>query len=94
MNGGYQVHLMGNIYERARSVIIDLGEPDASSDKVLGYLAGKTPYSPGSRALLVVEYAALMERRYWRRVWILQEITLSSAANVICGRHTRPPFAT
>ncbi|OCL06276.1 HET-domain-containing protein, partial [Glonium stellatum] len=83
MEKNHQVPLMRQIYGNAASVAVWLGQAADDSDIAMDYIRDKGPRplkqkrsglrniwnSREGNAVL-----ALCERRYWRRIWIVQEI--------------------
>ena len=93
-----QINLMGSIYKRAQQVIAWVGEEDQYTSEAFGLLQEVASEPPQSeldelRSLstrkLPVSAAkglrSLINREYWRRVWILQEILLARDVEVRCG---------
>jgi len=97
-----QVGKMRNIYGNAWAVIAWLGEEENESDKAINLIealanAGredrgqelearlrKEPYYLGNGSWIALH--ELMQRAYWTRLWIIQEIVLGSSGVVIrCG---------
>jgi hypothetical protein len=90
----HQVQIMRQIYSKARSVWVWLGEADETthSNIAMQYLATRKPLhnmnlnlgiswsAAKARAML-----ALCERMYWKRIWIIQEIMLAKHARILCG---------
>lgn len=88
-----QVEMMAEIYGKAKRVLIWLGEPDQSSrvainfirDEVLKLqdfddLCDNERNSPKWKALL-----DLMQRPWFSRRWVVQEIALAQKALIYCG---------
>ncbi|KAI1869266.1 uncharacterized protein JN550_005896 [Neoarthrinium moseri] len=87
-----QVYLMSDIYSAAQTVYICLGEPDDVTDAL--FEAAETgrllddPLLDEAWSMTVREgWNQLFSRRYFSRVWVLQEVALAKAAVVICGKH-------
>ncbi|KAF5544650.1 heterokaryon incompatibility het-6 [Fusarium mexicanum] len=78
-----QVAMMGEIFTEAVGVISWLG-PARDDSNLAMYLMrfGITP-EPDSRELKAL--LSLCYRRYWRRVWIIQELYLAKSYVVWCG---------
>src|SRR3569833_3188424 len=84
---GHQVNLMPKVYARARSVYVYLGESSDGSDAVIGFLGGdQRSFSAATRA----GFQKLVRRRYFSRIWVLQEIALARTAVLICGDRSVP----
>ena len=95
---------MRDIYKRARSVVLWIGREDKDGAKAIQLITtlsaafakdfsirlarclrdGECSIPPGSWAAL----EALMQRPYWTRVWILQEVAMGNRSTpVLCGNH-------
>jgi hypothetical protein len=98
-----QVNLMTMIYKKAASVHIWLGEEADNSGiafNVVRQLGNNTQRGPGERDTVYPEITsdqrevhwkaltALLERPWWERVWVRQEVALASEATVHCGTQT------
>jgi hypothetical protein len=100
-----QVKIMGQIYHRARRVIIWLGEEkEEGSDctnatRFLYHLSSLPPAFRVQKALrqeLLEEkfseqwtsVGRLLARKWWSRVWTLQEFVLPAEAKFYCGEHS------
>ncbi|KAH9904520.1 heterokaryon incompatibility protein-domain-containing protein [Xylariomycetidae sp. FL2044] len=85
---GHQVRLMSRIYSGAERVIMYLGEASEDCDYVFDYLSVPAAsqlrsgyhYVKARRA-----FSRVLQRCYWTRVWILQEVALARKAVVMCG---------
>ena len=101
-----QVQLMGRIYRNARDVIIWLGSESSDTDLAIDFiqLLNKTvrrerntekirstfeqdQYLPHWAAL-----ASFFQRRWWSRIWTLQEYALNSNTFFWCGTRTLRRF--
>ncbi|KAM3086879.1 hypothetical protein ACMFMF_000814 [Clarireedia jacksonii] len=100
---GEQVLLMREIYSRAAETIIWLGEGTPSSNLAMHYLslADKVPdpedwFIRGLRRDFMTkrsEWNAILQlfnMDYWGRVWIIQEIAVSSELKIACGQYVIP----
>ena len=89
---GFQVALMGKIYERARFTWIWLGEASADSDAAIDFVGthemqldrrlddlSEKPKVP------VHALANLMDRKWWTRIWVVQEVLMAERAIIHCG---------
>ncbi|KAF9891666.1 hypothetical protein FE257_003678 [Aspergillus nanangensis] len=88
-----QVQLMPEIYSRAKRVLIYLGEAMHEELPGLAYISrGPTSHLRDDELWPVVRQtiASLLRRRYFSRVWILQEVALAQEALVLCGEHEIP----
>ncbi|KFA51330.1 hypothetical protein S40293_04426 [Stachybotrys chartarum IBT 40293] len=86
---GQQVQSMANIYIKANRVIVWLGEAAADSDRAIEdirnaavdqsskYLINKT----SEQAILM-----LLQRPWYQRIWVLQEVAAARYVLVKCGR--------
>lgn len=87
---GHQVRLMRYIYKRANSVLIWLGPDDyqqapavfASARKIF---ARDMTHVPPAEDDIWMDFAALFSRAWFWRLWCLQEIVLSSFAEIMWG---------
>jgi hypothetical protein len=91
-----QVELMGLIYRNAREVLAWLGQGDASTDRALQFVkdlcahhketdwvSSQIRHSDVANNLIAI--AQLLQRPYWGRMWVTQELTLGSHVTLICG---------
>ena len=101
-----QVGLMGQIYQQASSVLIWLGPAGQNSDLALKMIAnGKVLANAGvrtnwyddtrgypriSRASFWQPVLSLLQRPYFRRVWIVQEVLRAKSLKILCGRMMLP----
>lgn len=79
---GHQVQLMPKIYSGAQTVLIYVGEAaDGSDELISGMVPGvwTHPWAP-TRQLKF-----FFDRRYFHRIWVLQEVALARRAELICG---------
>ncbi|KAF8855940.1 HET-domain-containing protein [Acephala macrosclerotiorum] len=99
---GQQVTLMRDIYRRADEVVVWLGEegPDTiPALRLLHGLAGLRLMAKSEKKALISHvvtkeafrsyWSALgtfLQRPWWTRIWIVQEILMAQKAMVICGR--------
>ncbi|KAK8112591.1 HET-domain-containing protein [Apiospora sp. TS-2023a] len=80
---GHQVQLMPKIYAHAYTVLIYIGEDAYGSDKVISAMkpgVDTQTWSPGQHVI-----QDLVGRRYFHRIWVLQEVALARRARLICG---------
>ncbi|KAF2856836.1 HET-domain-containing protein, partial [Plenodomus tracheiphilus IPT5] len=77
----HQVSSMNNIYARASQVLIYAGESLPSSDRILDRL-GNTRRScvEDDSSLYQQDLQRLVERPWFHRVWIIQEVVLAKRA--------------
>lgn len=86
----HQLRLMPRIYSEAWRVVVYLGESDESarSDTVMDWLSDMNEPSNDTHSGIVPsedEIWALLSRRWFTRVWVLQEVHLAKTVTVICG---------
>lgn len=93
----HQVSLMELIYKKADSVIVWLGVSSETSDLAMNYISTihLKPLVPERSGFIEIwtreEGKAIMElcyRRYWSRIWIIQEIVLAKDITVLCGNRS------
>ncbi len=90
-----QILRMRDIYRTAETTIVWLGEATAESEKAMKFMNGnkELPETLDSDLLHAQnyreEYLALVEglliRPWWHRIWIVQEVIVSSRIKVVCG---------
>lgn len=88
-----QVALMRDIYQAAATTTAWLGPAADGSDELMSHLAGE---GAGRKALLAwkrsaagrAAVAAIQGRAYWSRAWVIQEVCVSRAVVLACGRRT------
>ncbi|KAH6669027.1 heterokaryon incompatibility protein-domain-containing protein, partial [Halenospora varia] len=83
-----QVRLMGTIYATATKSIIYLGESDRESERAIRAL--RQPYPQHYRAQDRLKdgiVATILQRPWFTRVWVLQELALSQNPIIQCGPH-------
>ncbi|KAF4973963.1 hypothetical protein FZEAL_9070 [Fusarium zealandicum] len=79
----HQVRNMPQIYARAKCVLIYVGEPTPEENELLAFLeSGKVPV-PGQPAF-GEELNRFFSRRWFSRVWVLQEVMLASEVLLLC----------
>ncbi|KAI0190409.1 heterokaryon incompatibility protein-domain-containing protein [Xylaria flabelliformis] len=84
----HQIALMRTIYAKSIRCVADLGEPTSSSDMVIEYAN-----NPGdnesmdqlSRELVDDALSDLFRRKYFSRIWIIQEIVSAPQVKINCG---------
>lgn len=102
---GHQVQLMPNIYMGAKKVLIYIGEPTSEEEKFFSMIRPKilTEHGPKGIGHVIRELLTqhnqgcigpaihlLLRRRYFSRVWILQEIDFAREQQVLCGEYEVP----
>ncbi|OHF01210.1 heterokaryon incompatibility protein [Colletotrichum orchidophilum] len=85
---GHQVRLMPQIYSRAQRVLVYVGEPVPEEEALFRFMDHPDPGLP--RLPLQRALETLLTRRYFSRVWILQEVALARRATLICGKFEMP----
>jgi hypothetical protein len=81
-----QVMQMAMIYQQASCVLIYLGEADDYSDSVMDAITALQT-SSGAIQEKVLNF---LERPWFSRVWVLQEVALATCALAICGSKCVP----
>lgn len=81
----HQVALMSTIYSKAFQVLIYLGEADALSKAVLNGIMGE-----GTIGTDVEMIRRFFSRRWFNRVWVIQEIAMARSALVLLGDKVVP----
>jgi hypothetical protein len=82
----HQVKLMADIYGKATRVLVWLGPAYQNSGIAMAGLRNSydVNMSP-SRVRWLVSFRSLCSRGYWRRLWCLQELSLSRERDIMCG---------
>jgi len=82
-----QVGMMGDIYSKADETIVYLGDNGNESEIAMQYVrsfsnsaAPRDPSDKEKRAL-----SLLLDRAWFNRMWVLQEVYLSRFVTVVCG---------
>ncbi|TVY76095.1 Heterokaryon incompatibility protein 6 OR allele [Lachnellula suecica] len=88
----HQVPMMGKIYQSARSVVIWLGEEADDSDLALSFIPRVTDLSQFDRIIqdqsAIHEWYSLyklLNRSWFSRKWVVQELAFAKQAEVYCG---------
>jgi hypothetical protein len=89
----YQVSMMSLVYTRARQVCVWLGEDDANSRKAFKFIREEISHLKDFDRLCTDQknaekwraFLGLMQREWFSRRWVVQEIALASKASVYCG---------
>ncbi|KLO88643.1 uncharacterized protein LW93_4453 [Fusarium fujikuroi] len=90
----HQVGLMRQIYTSAAKVYVWLGQEDENSNIAMRFVAAQAskplrPRGSGYHSLWPRQEGkalhALCDRRYWRRMWIIQELLHANDITVWCG---------
>ncbi|KLO95461.1 heterokaryon incompatibility protein het-6 [Fusarium fujikuroi] len=86
-----QVAMMGEIFTNAVGVISWLGPArDDSNLAIYMMFHNDTPDSSNKNSRELKALLSLCRRRYWRRVWIIQELHLAKSYVVCCGHKSIP----
>ncbi|KAK7959399.1 uncharacterized protein PG986_004253 [Apiospora aurea] len=80
---GRQVRLMPKIYSGAQAVLIYVGEAADRSARLFFDIASGADLRPDGDAGRCIE--SFFRRRYFQRIWVLQEVALARKAELICG---------
>jgi hypothetical protein len=91
----HQVTQMGNIYKGASTVIIWLGEEDPSSKLAVNLLRINSyrdmfPTTIRNSPWIWKDIKQLCRRRYWSRLWIIQEVVMAANIMIQCGDSVIP----
>ena len=87
-----QVNMMGDIYASATRTIVWLGEKSADSDSAMNFIGslrqGTLDHLDNDSKIEPTCWRAvndLMERKWWTRIWVVQEALMSRRVIVQCG---------
>ncbi|KAF5551867.1 heterokaryon incompatibility 6 OR allele [Fusarium mexicanum] len=93
----HQVSLMSKIYSQAAGVIVYLGESTHDSDLAIEFIMECYDPSPDNTSLSFPRSDTLMDalrnfflRPWFIRVWVIQEVFLSSEKTIYCGEKDIP----
>lgn len=81
---GQQVELMRDIFQQASLTVAWIGPARDGSDEVIDQL----PFPKETRTNLGGSQELFLNRPYWYRAWIIQEICVSKEVLLVCGRKT------
>ncbi|KAF2032465.1 HET-domain-containing protein [Setomelanomma holmii] len=89
----YQVSMMSLVYTRASQVCVWLGEDDDNSQKAFRFIRDDISHLKNFDQLCTEDvhapkwraFVALMQRDWFSRRWVVQEIALAPVASVYCG---------
>jgi hypothetical protein len=86
-----QVQRMGDIYGNARKVLVWLGKGNGLVEEAMDFAQKQSQDMRPRRKGHATDtnwncLEPLLNRDYWTRVWIVQEICLAKEALIICGR--------
>ena len=90
----HQVTLMRDTFEGAENVIVWLGEDTGDANEAFEMLRNMES-SPPSEDIRYILYShrkdalrRLLERSWFRRIWVVQELICASKATIKCGNHS------
>lgn len=78
----HQVSLMRDIYTSAESVIVWLGLAEGHDE--LAFLLSRYPRLLNTEEMLAA-LVSLLNKPYWSRVWVVQEVVLARRVDMWCG---------
>lgn len=81
-----QVSLMSDIFQAARGVYAWLGESTTDTDYAFDAITGGIVSSSIQQSLFRSAMHQLLNRPYWTRVWVIQEVVLARDVWLFCGR--------
>jgi hypothetical protein len=91
---GHQVRQMGRIYSQATTVRVWLGLPDEFSLKAFRFLGNPGTVRRMKDGIVELEgweaVATLCKRKYWERLWVIQEVVLAARIDIHCGNMVLP----
>ncbi|KAF2187518.1 HET-domain-containing protein [Zopfia rhizophila CBS 207.26] len=85
---GHQVQLMAKIYSKANRVIVWLGDRADDSDRAVEEIlvaAGKQSTHSPAYKMPQQAILALLQRPWFRRIWVLQEVAAARCVRIMCG---------
>jgi hypothetical protein len=93
----HQVSLMGQIYRKATTVMVWLGELDEGSKNTPQILENfnasvtkGAAFSSNELTRVSKSVEALLTHSWWRRAWVMQEVMLASHVSVLLGSRQLP----
>jgi hypothetical protein len=91
---GHQIAQMGKIYSQATTVRVWLGMPDELSRNAFQFLGNSRMLRGLKSGIIEVDgweaVASLCRRKYWERLWIVQEVVLAAQIDIHCGSEALP----
>ncbi|KAK8851075.1 heterokaryon incompatibility protein-domain-containing protein [Apiospora arundinis] len=88
-----QIRMIRLIYHRAAAVVAWIGDDDPSGyistlfQRVAQLKTNNDAESLGASAMMDQHISVLLEREYWMRVWIIQELAVGREVYIQCGQH-------
>lgn len=82
-----QIMLMGQIYSKARTVKVWLGEATDDSDEGIDILR-QLQHQPNFKQFSpsqIQAFVNLIQRPWWTRIWVVQEVLLAQTVVMYCG---------
>lgn len=89
-----QVRVMSETYGNASMVASWIGPCDAIIRPLFQFSVEQSLASDASLdgVEMYKAFQALVDRRYWSRMWIQQEVMLQSKVTLFCGKHQQPLY--
>lgn len=101
---GSQVGLMNKIFQMSQRTVVWLGDEGQNSScaiELIHQLAAASQVQENAGTLLKMSsdlpplydpawsaFAALLQRPWWTRTWVVQEVAVASDVQLICGHHS------
>ncbi|KAF2258937.1 HET-domain-containing protein [Lojkania enalia] len=85
----HQVDLMGEVYSKARQVLIWLGPGNNETTKAFELLTNGRHVNVKSKSVKRA-FTGLLRRPWFTRVWVIQEAVLNATVLMACGESTIP----
>lgn len=85
---GHQVRQMQSIFSKATMVHAYIGEMDHDIADLFDFI--ENPHEKESCSLEPRSAMALLSRRWFSRIWCLQEVAMARRVDLICGARTVP----
>ncbi|KAL1646839.1 hypothetical protein SLS58_002974 [Diplodia intermedia] len=87
---GHQVGIMPSIYREATRVVVYLGEAADESDRAMDYIHLDKWQDDWRKTVPPVAVQKLLERPWFSRIWVLQEVYMAKSVTVMCGEKSLP----